>query len=446
MAIAPIITTAGLGAVFNATHDGVNANISHIALGDGAWSPTADASELENEINRISISGGERLGEHQIHITAVENGAQEYWIREVGFYLDDGTLFALWSDTDQALAYKAANVDVLLAFDLVLSAVPDGRVDVLGTGGVNLAPATDTVLGLVRLASSPEALAGELDSVAMSPSKVREHSDARYPQKTHGHDWDEVSGKPSSFVPSSHSHTWASIQNRPDSFTPSEHSHPWTAITNTPASYPPSTHTHSWSALENKPASFTPSAHSHDWSALENRPSTYPASSHGHTKDEISDLQGNGCSVYVLEEDLDSSVAMTMEPVTQLVAGRRYRVKGTIYVSSTQTFGQSPGIDVDASAATAEDIKGFGRMYYDGNLRVLEPRVIELSNRVGFFPRFDLYISDANSEGLALFQFEVSFTASVTKSFRMYFSINGSGDEETFFHRGSVIECIEAMN
>jgi len=55
-------------------------------------------------------------------------------VKEVGFYLADGTLFAVWSDPAQVLAYKTANVDLLLAFDLTIAAVPEGSITVQGTG------------------------------------------------------------------------------------------------------------------------------------------------------------------------------------------------------------------------------------------------------------------------------------------------------------------------
>jgi len=226
VSLTPVITTAGLQAVLSATNDGLQAKISHVALGDIGWSPTNSATRLKAEKNRVAVSNGTRIQPTQIHVTAVENGSTEYWVREVGFILDDGTLFAIWSHPTQALAWKAAGVDLLLAFDMLLSALPADSVTIDGTGGVNLAPATQDQEGLVRLATSQEAIAGALNSaVAMSPADSRAHGDARYSQLSHRHLWTEIDGKPLSYPASSHRHYWSQIDGKPSTYPPSSHNH-----------------------------------------------------------------------------------------------------------------------------------------------------------------------------------------------------------------------------
>ncbi|MEW7980281.1 MAG: phage tail protein [Candidatus Sedimenticola endophacoides] len=159
----PVITQVGLQAVFNASNSGLQAEITEIALGDQGWQPDSAATGLRNERRRIQISNGERIAPTQIHITAVEDGTQlEYWVREVGFYLADGSLLAIWSHETQALAYKAAGVDLLLAFDMALAALPAESVTVVGTGGVSLPPATTVKLGVMRFATTTEAKAGTI--------------------------------------------------------------------------------------------------------------------------------------------------------------------------------------------------------------------------------------------------------------------------------------------
>ena len=172
MNLTPIITTAGLNAVINANNDGLNAKIVSIVLGDAAWEPDLTAVALQNERARVPISGSTRVNPTQIHLTAIENGDVEYWVREIGFVLEDGTLLAVWSQPDQErpLAYKAAAVDLLLGFDLVLSALPADSVVVEDSGGLNLGPATLTLAGVIRLATEEEALEKERGDVAMSPA------------------------------------------------------------------------------------------------------------------------------------------------------------------------------------------------------------------------------------------------------------------------------------
>lgn len=164
----PMITSAGLAAVFNATDNGLEAVITEIALGDVAWSPDDTAAALQNEVVRLPVAG-ERISDKQIHLSAVENGTTEYWVREVGFYLDDGTLLCIWSVEDAVLAYKSADVDLLFSLDLVLDALPANSVTVDGTAGFNLPASTTEKRGIIQLADAPESIAGVENTKAMTP-------------------------------------------------------------------------------------------------------------------------------------------------------------------------------------------------------------------------------------------------------------------------------------
>lgn len=157
--LTPIITDAGLAAVFNATSDGLLAKITEIALGDTAWDPDDTATDLQNEIARIPVTG-ERIAPHQAHISANEDGAVEYWVREIAFYLEDGTLLCLWSNSTKVLAYKSADVDLILSLDLVLDALPANSITIDGTAGFNLPAASETKRGIIQLATPPEAVQG----------------------------------------------------------------------------------------------------------------------------------------------------------------------------------------------------------------------------------------------------------------------------------------------
>ncbi|GLO24188.1 phage tail protein [Pseudomonas putida] len=135
----PVITKAGLAAILTATKTGLSAEISHIALGSQAYTPSADQKTLRNEIARFPISSGEKLSGTLLHLTTVADGTTGYWVKEVGIFLKDGTLLAVWSHLTEALAYKAANIDLLLAYDLSLAALPADSVTIVSTAaGFNL--------------------------------------------------------------------------------------------------------------------------------------------------------------------------------------------------------------------------------------------------------------------------------------------------------------------
>ena len=184
-ALQPIITCAGLQAVLNASNDGLQAKLTHIALGDVGWQPDSNATALQQECQRIPISSSSRLQSNQLHITAVENGNQNYWVREIGLLLADGTLLAVWSDPEKALAWKSADVDLLLAFDLLLTAFPADSVVIDGTGGLELRPATEQQRGIVRLATIEEAKQGTDALTAITPASCQIHGDSRYALTEH---------------------------------------------------------------------------------------------------------------------------------------------------------------------------------------------------------------------------------------------------------------------
>jgi hypothetical protein len=77
---------------------------------------------------------------------------------------------------------------------------------VIGTGGVNLSPATTEQLGVVRLATLAEAKAGTVPDEAVTPAGMRVHGDARYARASHRHPWSQIDDKPASYPPSAHNH------------------------------------------------------------------------------------------------------------------------------------------------------------------------------------------------------------------------------------------------
>ena len=138
-AIHPVITDAGLAAVFAAQNDGLAATISHMAIGDAAYTPIASRTTLGHERMRVPVHSARRADSNQIHLESVFDGSDAFWIREVGFFLEDGTLLAIWSDPTQALGYKSVDVAFLLALDLTLAALPPDSVTVQSSGpDVNL--------------------------------------------------------------------------------------------------------------------------------------------------------------------------------------------------------------------------------------------------------------------------------------------------------------------
>ena len=74
--LVPIITQVGITTLISAQQRGLNAKITHIAVGDGnsgsgsaGYTVDDTATALVNEIQRVTISGGELAGnlQNQLH-------------------------------------------------------------------------------------------------------------------------------------------------------------------------------------------------------------------------------------------------------------------------------------------------------------------------------------------------------------------------------------------
>ena len=175
----PIITELGLQRLMAAAQSDEAITITHVALGDTGWSPTAAATALQHECYCTAISGTRQINDTQQHFTFIVQGEHEYWIKEMGLILDDGTLFAIWSDTAHPLAWKAANMDFLLGYDLVLTALPSDNIVIEANNQLNLAPGTQVYRGILRLATTEEANALNLDDVALTPATLPQASQAQ---------------------------------------------------------------------------------------------------------------------------------------------------------------------------------------------------------------------------------------------------------------------------
>ncbi len=130
----PTITAVGLQAVFNALNNGLEACISAVALGDASYTPDQNRIALSGEKNRMAIASGNLVSPTQIHMSVIDDSDKTFWVREVGFFLEDGTLFAVYSESGKALAYKSPDIDLLLAFDLALSGVPANSITIIDQG------------------------------------------------------------------------------------------------------------------------------------------------------------------------------------------------------------------------------------------------------------------------------------------------------------------------
>ncbi|GJD93342.1 phage tail-collar fiber domain-containing protein [Methylobacterium iners] len=148
----PVLTNVGLAAIANAQGTGLQAVISEVAIGRGSlvggvykgYTPARTATALVGQMVRVPILSGARRDPAGFTVLSLLPATPgEYPINEVGFYLSNGTLLALWSDPNFPLAYKTPLASVELGFDLLLEAIPTSALaitvlmpDVPDTAGV----------------------------------------------------------------------------------------------------------------------------------------------------------------------------------------------------------------------------------------------------------------------------------------------------------------------
>lgn len=168
-----ILTTAGKAAIVAANNTGTNpVTINRVGVGSASWTPTAAATALNTEIKKISAIGGSAVADDTIHVTASDTSSDVYTVKEIGLFLADNTLLAVYSQST-AIITKGADTVALIATDLVITGLPAGIVTV-GDTTFDYPQATQTVKGVAELATTAEAQAGTDDTRIITPKKLQD--------------------------------------------------------------------------------------------------------------------------------------------------------------------------------------------------------------------------------------------------------------------------------
>lgn len=169
-----IITDAGITASIKAGELGVSYKITHIGIGRDGYAPSASQTELKNEIiPRKAITRGAVHAPGELHFEVVLDGNSEYDVKEIGYYLEDGTLFAVDSRHGEIMSLKRSNTIITEAFELNLagSSIENITVEIMG------APyATEHVSGTAKIASSEQVSSGSDDSTIITPKKLKDNA------------------------------------------------------------------------------------------------------------------------------------------------------------------------------------------------------------------------------------------------------------------------------
>ena len=170
MALQFIITDAGRAAIAQVGGAIGPVTLTKIAIGSAGYTPTVSRTALQTEIKRLDPSGSSVPVPGTIHLTAQDDSADSYSVREIGLYTNNNVLFAIYSQTSVILT-KGSTASALFAMDFVLTNVPAGTV-VVGDAGFSYAQANETRLGVLAIATTAEAQAGTIDTKIITPLKM----------------------------------------------------------------------------------------------------------------------------------------------------------------------------------------------------------------------------------------------------------------------------------
>ena len=165
-----IITDAGRAAIAQVGGAIGPVTLTKIAIGSAGYTPTASRTALQTEIKRLDPSGSSVPVPGTIHLTAQDDSAASYSVKEIGLYTNNNVLFAIYSQTGVILT-KGSTASALFALDFVMTNVPAGTV-VVGDAGFSYAQANETRLGVLAIATTAEAQAGSIDNKIITPLKL----------------------------------------------------------------------------------------------------------------------------------------------------------------------------------------------------------------------------------------------------------------------------------
>lgn len=130
----PIITNAGLAAAIKASTLGTECEITHVGIGNAPGVGHEDDIVLQGEQFRLPVADGKTVSPFQVNIAAlITDTHPTISIHGIGFYLADGTLFAVYQ-TEDPLIYHKAGSSLLVGMDVIMSNIPAGSIVVESTG------------------------------------------------------------------------------------------------------------------------------------------------------------------------------------------------------------------------------------------------------------------------------------------------------------------------
>ena len=116
-------------------------NITHIAIGAagydvpmGASTGRSPATALRDEKNRVEVQDVRTVAPNQKDLSFVVQPTEGYYIREIGFFLEGGTLYAIAAHATLALDYASPTTRNLFALEYVIEDGDEGSINIVSNG------------------------------------------------------------------------------------------------------------------------------------------------------------------------------------------------------------------------------------------------------------------------------------------------------------------------
>ncbi|WP_292065995.1 tail fiber protein [Brevundimonas sp. UBA7664] len=166
--LALIVTNAGYAALADAETMGTYAvHVVEIGLTDQVFVGANTLTALPGEHKRVDTIAGEVTGPASLNIVMRDDGGDSYGVKGFGLYLEDGTLFAVYS-AGETIVEKSGLASVLLTIDVAFTDVDAALIEFGDMSWTNPA-ATETVKGVAEIATQAEAEAGADHTRIVSP-------------------------------------------------------------------------------------------------------------------------------------------------------------------------------------------------------------------------------------------------------------------------------------
>lgn len=173
-----VITDQGRAEHINAENTGTEKlKIVEVRLGSGQYEVgegTKSQTALQEEFKPIETIAGEVVADDTIHVSILDEGDDVYSVGEFGLYTESGTLYAVYSQPAEQgwIIEKAAPSTLLLAVDIILDSL-DANVLEFGDLTILNPPASETIAGVLRLASSQHVVDGDSHDRAVTPAGLK---------------------------------------------------------------------------------------------------------------------------------------------------------------------------------------------------------------------------------------------------------------------------------